>query len=72
MSWARFRGPAEPKFANPRPAIDAAADGKSETTVTFPQPGEYWLRAQFNDSSGEGGGGDQCCWSSALVKVMVK
>ncbi len=72
MAWARYRGPAEPKFANPRPTIDAAADGKAETTVTFPQAGEYWLRAQFNDSSGEGGGGDQCCWSSALVKVNVK
>ena len=71
MTWARYRGPAEPKFAAVSPAI-AAADGKAETTVTFPEPGEYWLRAQFNDSSGEGGGGDQCCWSSVLVKVNAK
>lgn len=70
MSWARYRGPAEPVFAAATPAI--AADGKAETTATFPQAGEYWLRAQFNDSSGEGGGGDQCCWSSVLVKVNVK
>jgi hypothetical protein len=72
MSWAMYRGPVDAKFANARPSIDAAADGKAETTVTFAQAGEYWLRAQFNDSSGEGGGGDQCCWSSALVRVNVK
>ena len=72
MSWALYRGPADVKFANERPTIDAAADGKAETTVTFSQPGEYWLRAQFNDASGEGGGGDQCCWSSAIVKATVK
>ena len=57
-------------FANQ--AMNPAADGKAETTATFKQPGEYWLRAQLNDSSGNGGGGDQCCWSSILVKVNVK
>lgn len=72
VSWATFRGPSEAKFANVRPPVDQAADGKAETTVTFDRAGEYWLRAQFNDSSGEGGGGDQCCWTSALVKVIVK
>jgi hypothetical protein len=36
-----------------------AVDGKAETTVTFPEAGEYWLRAQFNDTSGDGG--DPCC-----------
>ena len=71
MNWAMFRGPASPKFANARPTVDATS-GKAETTVTFDKAGEYWLRAQFNDPSGEGGGGDQCCWSSALVKVAVK
>ena len=30
------------------------------------------LRAQANDSSGEGGGGFQCCWTNAYVKVTVK
>jgi hypothetical protein len=72
MSWAMYRGPADVKFSTERPTIDAAADGKAETTVTFGTPGEYWLRAQFNDNSGDGGGGDQCCWSSAIVRVNVK
>ena len=35
-------------------------------------PGEYTLRVQANDSSGDGGGGFQCCWTNAHVKVAVK
>ena len=31
-----------------------------------------WLRAQVNDSSGDGGRGEQCCWTNAHVKVIVK
>ena len=34
--------------------------------------GEYVLRAQISDESGESGGGDQCCWTTAHVKVTVK
>jgi hypothetical protein len=30
------------------------------------------LRAQANDISGDGGGGFQCCWTNAHVKVTVK
>ena len=30
------------------------------------------LRAQGNDNSGEGGGGFQCCWTNAYVKVTIK
>ena len=47
-------------------------DGKSTTTATFSAPGEYMLRAQANDNSGEGGGGFQCCWTNAYVKVTIK
>ena len=35
-------------------------------------PGEYLLRVQGNDESGEGGGGFQCCWTNTYVKVTVK
>ena len=45
---------------------------QATTTATFDAPGEYVLRAQVNDESGEGGGGDQCCWTTALVRVTVK
>jgi hypothetical protein len=40
--------------------------------ATFSEPGEYVLRAQGNDSTGDGGGGFQCCWTNAQVKVTVK
>jgi hypothetical protein len=46
--------------------------GKATTTATFSAPGEYWVRGQINDNSGDGGGGDQCCWSNVLVKVTVR
>ena len=66
------RGPGEVTFGKEKPEIDKAADGKTSTTATFSAPGEYILRAQGNDNSGEGGGGFQCCWTNALVKVAVK
>ena len=72
LTWALHRGPANVTFANAKPAIDKAADGKTTTTATFTVPGEYILRAQANDVSGEGGGGFQCCWTNAHVKVAVK
>jgi hypothetical protein len=34
-------------------------------------PGEYILRAQANDATGDGGGGFQCCWTNVHVKVTV-
>ena len=40
--------------------------------ATFSAPGEYLLRVQANDESGEGGGGFQCCWTNTYVKVSVK
>jgi hypothetical protein len=72
QSWHHHRGPAggEVKFAEQRPKI--AENGHSSTTATFSVAGEYVLRAQANDNSGEGGGGFQCCWTNAYVKVTIK
>jgi hypothetical protein len=71
QSWHKHRGPAgEVKFSEQRPKIGDG--GKSTTTATFPVAGEYILRAQANDNSGEGGGGFQCCWTNAYVKVTIK
>jgi hypothetical protein len=72
LTWSVHRGPAGVTFADPKPAIDKAADGKTTTTATFSVPGDYILRAQANDTSGDGGGGFQCCWTNAHVKVSVK
>ena len=72
------------KFANATPEVVSDPEvakmfskpsdyaGKATTTATFSEPGEYWVRAQVNDASGDGGGGDQCCWSNVHVKVIVK
>jgi hypothetical protein len=70
VSWSKFRGPGTVTFANARPQVDRT-DGKATTTATFSAPGEYVLRAQSNDSTGDGGGGFQCCWTNAHVKVTV-
>jgi len=72
LSWSLHSGPADVTFANAKPAIDKAAEGKTSTSATFTAPGEYILRVQANDISGEGGGGFQCCWTNAHVKVTVK
>jgi hypothetical protein len=69
--WSKFRGPSDVIFSNATPAIDEKT-GQSSTTASFAAPGEYVLRVQVNDATGEGGGGFQCCWTNAHVKVTVK
>jgi sugar lactone lactonase YvrE len=72
LGWSVFRGPGPVAFENARPRVDPAADGKASTTATFSTSGDYILRLQANDSSGDGGGGFQCCWTNVLVGVSVK
>jgi hypothetical protein len=69
--WSLFRGPGPVTFENPRPTV-SVEDGKASTTAKFSMPGEYTLRLQSNDASGDGGGGFQCCWTNVHVKVNVK
>jgi hypothetical protein len=71
VSWSKFRGPGTVAFDKARPEI-GRTDGKAVVTATFSAPGEYILRIQSNDTSGEGGGGSQCCWTNAHVKVIVE
>jgi hypothetical protein len=70
VSWSKFRGPGSVTFANSKPPVDKA-DGRATTTASFSAPGDYVLRAQGNDVTGEGGGGFQCCWTNVIVKVTV-
>jgi hypothetical protein len=74
--WKKFRGPGEVTIADDvLPLVndgDASRFVEAKTTATFSAPGEYWLRAVVNDSSGDGGGGDQCCWTTAHIVVNVK
>jgi hypothetical protein len=71
LFWSMQRGPADVKFEKDRPEMDVKNAGKATTTATFSAPGDYILRLQANDASGVGGGGFQCCWTNAHVKVTV-
>jgi hypothetical protein len=57
-------------FDNAAPAVDEKT-GAAATAAMFSAPGEYTLRLQANDATGDGGGGFQCCWTTAHVKVTV-
>jgi hypothetical protein len=46
-------------------------EGKTSTTLTFDQPGDYVVHVTANDLSGPGGGATGCCWTTAMVKVNV-
>jgi hypothetical protein len=81
VTWSKFRGPGEVKFANDKPPVEKADgkwkttpvfSGKATTTATFSEPGEYVLHVVANDWSGDGGGGFQCCWTNGQVRVSVK
>jgi hypothetical protein len=72
LVWSVMRGPGVVKFDPLKPPINKDEGGKATTTATFTVPGDYLLRLQSNDQTGDGGGGFQCCWSNAYVKVTVK
>jgi hypothetical protein len=77
LTWSKFRGPGAVMFDKSNPGVDkvpggkASFTGKSTVTVTFAEPGDYVLHVTANDYSGDGGGGFQCCWTTAMVKVAV-
>ena len=72
VSWSLLRGPGRVTFSSARPALERNDGGKGTTAATFSAPGDYILRVQANDSSGDGGGGFQCCWTNAHVAVTVR
>jgi hypothetical protein len=71
VSFHKYRGPGAVTFDRTR--VTAKAQGEMlSAAATFAAPGEYLLRIQANDESGEGGGGFQCCWTNTYVQVTVK
>lgn len=76
VTWKVHRAPGAVTLSPARIPLVTKGDPKlfldASTKATFAAPGEYVLRAQVNDQSGEDGGGDQCCWTNALVRVNVK
>lgn len=79
ITWAMFRGPGAVTFDNAKPKLDVLTggavgvpfSGKAATKATFSEAGEYVLHLTLNDYSGNGGAGEVCCWTTALVKVTV-
>jgi len=80
LTWSPYRGPGKVTFDKPSPALEPLKgggvgvpySGKSTAVAHFSLPGEYVLHVLANDYSGAGGGaGEVCCWTTALVKVLV-
>lgn len=79
LKWSQYRGPGKVTFDKAKPEMEKLAGGnvnepfrgKATTTVKFSEPGEYVLHVVANDYSGDGGGGEVCCWTTAMVKVTV-
>jgi hypothetical protein len=77
VSWKKQRGTGPVQFVDERIPLVTKGDPtlflEAKTSATFGAPGEYTIRAQVTDiSSRDGGNGEQCCWTTALVKVNVK
>jgi len=71
VSFHKFRGPGKVTFDKARIPVDQQGTMIS-AAATFDAPGEYLLRVQANDESGEGGFGFQCCWTNTYVKVTAR
>jgi hypothetical protein len=76
VTWWKHRGPGDMTWDSDEIRLQNKGDAKlfleAKTNAYFSAPGEYILRAQVNDQSGDGGGGDQCCWTTAHVRVNIK
>ena len=76
LEWTQYRGAGTVTFDKEKPQFkklpsEKGFNGEATTNATFSEPGEYVLQVTANDYSGVGGGGFQCCWTTALVKVTV-
>jgi len=79
IAWSKYRGPGSVTFSKPRPAIEKGPDGgggttapfsgKSTTTATFSEPGDYVLEVVANATRGFR---CCCCWTDSEIKVSVK
>ena len=74
LAWGKYRGPGTVTFDDATPDVDAMS--RSETSVTFSEPGEYVLRVlAWDDSGGQSAimaGGFFCCWTNAYLAVQVQ
>ena len=76
LHWSKYRGPGNVTFDKPSSTFEkidgpAVFNGKSTLNAKFSAPGEYVLHVTAEDYSGPGGGGEVCCWTTAMVRVVV-
>jgi hypothetical protein len=76
LHWSKYRGPGTVTFDKANPAFEkldgpAAFNGRATVTAKFSAPGEYVLHVLAEDYSGDGGGGEVCCWTTSMVRVTV-
>lgn len=71
LSFHKFRGPGTVTFDHARLNVTKPGE-KVSANATFSTAGDYVVRVQANDESGEGGQGFQCCWTNAYVQVAVR
>lgn len=76
VSWHKHRGPGDITYDTDEIRLQNNGDPtrflEAKTNAYFSEPGEYIMRAQVNDASGNGGGGNLCCWTNVFVKVNIK
>src|SRR4029453_18548048 len=70
VTWKVHRGSSPVKFADEVIRLFNGGDTdkvmEAATTATFSAPGDYMLRAQVNDDSGDGGAGGHCWWAKGV------
>lgn len=79
LTWSKYRGPGNASFSSAPPSAsreEASATSKmirgvGMTAVRFSEVGDYLLHVVANDYSGDGGGGEVCCWTTSIVRVVV-
>jgi hypothetical protein len=77
LLWSKYRGPGGVTFDDVQMTtvaggtVNVPFSGKATTMAKFSEPGDYVLHVTAMDYSGEGGGGEVCCWTTAMVKVSV-
>jgi hypothetical protein len=76
--WSMFPRPAAVMFDKENPhrgprgrRVNVPFRGKSTRRRRSASPATTCLHVTANDFSGEGGSGEVCCWTTALVKVTV-
>jgi hypothetical protein len=71
--WAKYRGPGAVRFDEEETYLRNEGDPdrwvEAQNRAYFSAPGEYWLLATVSDGSDPM---DQCCWTTAHVKVTIE